>query len=255
MSLVSWAAFHPPWMTYPKGWSELRFAPRGKHPVPMLVLHPVVFGENCAVFIFSHGNAEDLGYLHEKMSGFAARHSCIVVAYEYDGYGCTKQEGLQCSEDGCYSCARACYDYVTGTMGIATQRIVLCGHSLGSGPTVHLAREVSPAGYGACILLSPLLSCLAVPARCCALLSCVIGDMFDNAAKIHRVTQPLLIIHGSDDAVISSRHSTALHALAPHSSLHIIQGAGHNNLFSAEHGLEVHAFIEFFLKRTRLSSA
>ena len=82
------------------------------------------------------------------------------------------------------------------------------------------------------------------------MLSCLVGDMFDNASKIHRVTGPLLIIHGANDAIISSSHGAALHALAPHSSLHIIQGAGHNDLFSPAHGLEVNCYIEFFLKHT-----
>lgn len=67
-----------------------------------------------------------------------------VLAVEYRGYGASLAAG-PASEEGIYADARAAWRYLTTSMGVAPERILLYGWSFGSAPATKLASEV-PAG-------------------------------------------------------------------------------------------------------------
>jgi len=154
---------------------------------------------NRHVVIFSHGNAEDIGYAEpslQELHGFGVD----VVAYDYRGYG--HSEGKP-SERGTYRDIEAVYNYVRRTD--PQQGIVVMGRSLGGGPSTELARVKPVAGL---ILESTYTSILDVVKLGW------LGKIYHNLGKIADVDCPVFIVHGDRDQVIPFEHSVKLHARA-----------------------------------------
>src|SRR5215467_14856493 len=170
--------------------------------------------------LVSHGNAEDLGddrfWLEElQRAGFS------VLAYDYEGYGTSEGKPR---EQAAYDDENAAYDYLTQTMKIATDRIIIYGRSVGSGPAVHLAARKPAAGL---ILQSPFVSAFRVLTR----IPLLPFDKFPNYKAIGKVRCPLLIIHGDSDTVIAPWHGRKLYELANEPKKYVpIPGANHNDL-------------------------
>jgi abhydrolase domain-containing protein 17 len=170
--------------------------------------------------LVSHGNAEDLGddryWLEDlRRAGFS------VFAYDYQGYGTSEGKA---SEKGAYDDENAAYDYLTASLKIAPDHIIIFGRSVGSGPAVHLAARRPAAGL---ILQSPFVSAFRVLTR----VPLLPFDKFPNHKEIHRVHCPILIIHGTQDNVIGPWHGQKLFALANEPKHFVgVQGAGHNDL-------------------------
>lgn len=89
--------------------------------------------------LFSHGNAEDIGMFYETFCEFAQQVKVNFLAYDYAGYG--KSSGTP-SEKGCYECIDAAYLFLSETLKIPSQQIVLYGRSVGSGPSCYLAEKL-----------------------------------------------------------------------------------------------------------------
>ena len=170
--------------------------------------------------LVSHGNAEDLGddrfWLEElQRAGFS------IFAYDYEGYGTS--EGKP-GEQAAYDDENAAYDYVTQTLKIATDQIIIYGRSVGSGPAVHVAARKSAAGL---ILQSPFVSAFRVLTR----IPLLPFDKFPNYKDIRNVHCPVLIIHGDSDTVIPPWHGKRLYDLANEPKKFVsIHGADHNDL-------------------------
>ncbi len=85
--------------------------------------------------------------------------------------------------------------------------IVLCGRSIGSGPSVYLAANRNP---GALILISPFKSIRETANSILGFLKYIVAERFRNIEVIEKVTCPLLIIHGQKDNLIPFTHSIEL---------------------------------------------
>src|SRR5215470_9109385 len=170
--------------------------------------------------LVSHGNAEDLGddrpWLEElQRAGFS------ILAYDYEGYGTSDGKP---SEQAAYDDENAAYDYLTQTLKIAPDRIIIYGRSVGSGPAVHLAARKPTAGL---ILQSPFVSAFRVLTR----IPLLPFDKFPNYKNIRNVHCPVLIIHGDSDKVIAPWHGKKLFELANEPKTFVpIPGADHNDL-------------------------
>ncbi len=245
--LVGFLAFRPPTPQY-KAWApDLRWIPRldGRPSIPIVCHSDPSASADSPVLLYSHGNAEDLAVASIRCLRIASLLRCHVVTYEYDGYGVLGTPG-ECSEEACYSAIQACYDYMVKS--IDPTRIVLYGHSLGTGPTVELAHRLSQTSeslYAGCILQSPLESCMRVALP----FSVPWLDMFVNSAKMSALTRPTLFIHGDSDPIISHTHTHSLAALVPDHlcTVHIINEGGHNDLETA-HEREWKPMVESFLR-------
>src|SRR5215467_15450253 len=86
----------------------------------------------------------------------------------------------------------AAYEYLTRELKISSDRIIIYGRSVGSGPAVHLAARMPAAGL---ILQSPFVSAFRVLTR----IPLLPFDKFPNYKEIARVRWPVLIIHGTHD--------------------------------------------------------
>lgn len=95
--------------------------------------------------IYCHGNAETMAtraWIADRLAGLGLD----VLLFDYRGYGLS--EG-RASEEGLARDARAAWRYVVGTRGVAPDRVVLMGHSLGSAVATRLALELERDGPGA----------------------------------------------------------------------------------------------------------
>ena len=170
--------------------------------------------------LISHGNAEDLGddrnwYEDLRIAGFS------VLAYDYEGYGTS--EGKP-SEARAYQDEITAYSYMVTELKTPSDRVIVFGKSVGSGPAVYIAARKPVAGL---ILQSPFTSTFRVLTH----IPILPFDKFPNYKTIRDVHCPVLIIHGTVDSVIGIWHGKELYKLAnePKSNLWV-NGANHNDL-------------------------
>lgn len=205
--------------------------PRGYRDGPEILKVPTADGGSIAALylvnpaatftlLLSHGNAEDLGSVRSLVPGLGSL-GYSVFAYDYRGYGLS--EGTP-SERHVYADIDAAYDYLTTKMGVAPERIVAHGRSLGSGAAVDLAARRPVGGL---VLESPFLSAFRVMTR----VTLVPFDKFRNVDKIGRVRCPVLILHGEADEVVPFWHGRQLFDKAPEPKVFVaIPDAHHNDL-------------------------
>lgn len=185
--------------------------------------------------LFSHGNAEDIGTIEP----FVVRlrdQGLNVLTYDYRGYGTSDGEP---SESNSYSDIEAAYDYLVNDKGIAPEKIILHGRSLGGAVSADLAKRRKVGGL---ILESTFTSAFRV----------VTGyrilpfDRFESLNKIGDVHCPLLVIHGTDDRLIPIHHGKELFEAAnePKKALWV-EGAGHNDLFYTDREGYLNTIVSF----------
>lgn len=169
--------------------------------------------------LYSHGNAEDLGIIqpvleHLNQLGFS------VFAYDYRGYGTSQGKP---TERGSYQDIRAAYTYLTQTLKIPPNQIILYGRSVGGGPSLDLAREISIA---ALVTENTFISAL----RVVTWIPVFPFDKFNNIGKIKEIKAPVLIFHATLDEMIPFIHGQKLYQVANEPKKFVpIEGLGHND--------------------------
>jgi len=176
--------------------------------------------------LFAHGNAGTAPGRLPRAALFLQRLDVDVVLYDYRGYG---QSSGAPSEEGTYTDARAVYDWLR-QRGVAAERIVLFGESLGCAVSIQLALD---RPVRAVILEAPFLSVRAMAKRLLPWLPLgpLLRTRYDNQAKIGRVAAPVFIVHGSDDELIPQEQGAALFAAAREPKRFLsVPGAHHNDV-------------------------
>ena len=170
--------------------------------------------------LFSHGNGEDLESVRPLARAFRNR-GVSVLAYDYPGYG---RSSGHASEKGVYAAIDACYRYLTEERGLAPDRIVLYGRSLGSGPSTDLAAREPVGGL---FLEGGFVSAFRVLTR----VRLLPWDKFENERKLSQVSCPVLVIQGERDEVVGYWHGPRLFAAAGEpKTFWSVERAGHNDL-------------------------
>jgi uncharacterized protein len=170
--------------------------------------------------LFCHGNASDISYVD-----YIARYKLFtnlglnVLTFDYRGFG--ESDGKP-SEAGLYKDVMASYNYLTIIRHIQQERIIIYGHSLGTGVAIDLATRV-PA---ACLVVEAGFRSIPetahqmypfIPMRL------LVRNKFMSIDKIDRITMPKLFIHSSEDEINPISEGRALYAkaLQPKSFLEI----------------------------------
>jgi abhydrolase domain-containing protein 17 len=134
---LSTLIFQPPVVSYAHAKKHIIWLNTAKHTqIPAFYIDR----KSALVILFSHGNAEDIGMIYEWFCEFTRELNVNLLAYDYNGYG--KANGKP-TEQGCYDCIDAAYEFLTDTMKISPNNIVLYGRSIGSGPSCYLAERLS----------------------------------------------------------------------------------------------------------------
>ncbi len=173
--------------------------------------------------LYFHGNSGTL-------SGRAERFAIILesgfglYAPGYRGYA--GADGVP-SEAAFVADALVHFDRLAATV----DTVVLHGESLGTGVAAVVAERRDAA---ALILEAPYTAAVDIAAASYPWLpvSILMHDQFRTRERIAAVTEPVLIVHGSDDALIPVAHGKAIHALAGEpKDLAILDGVGHSELW------------------------
>ncbi|KAG6739877.1 hypothetical protein POTOM_057495 [Populus tomentosa] len=139
--------------------------------------------------LYSHGNAADLGQMHELFIELRAHLRVNIMSYDYSGYGASSGKP---SEFNTYYDIEAVYNCLKKDYGIKQEDLILYGQSVGSGPTLHLASRLQK--LRGVVLHSAILSGIRV---LCPVKMTFWFDIYKNIDKIRLVSCPVLVIHVS----------------------------------------------------------
>ncbi len=191
--------------------------------------------------LFSHGNAEDIGLAQtffEELyeSGFS------VLAYDYRGYGTSDGNP---SEENAYEDAESAYRYLTESLNVPAEKIIIHGRSLGGAVSIDLASKQKCGGL---IVESSFVSAFRVMTG----YKIFPFDKFESISKIKDVNCPILFIHGKKDTLIPFWHTEKLLEEAK-SKTHTfwIEDAGHNDVFLKAQDDYLKAIKDFSQKLTK----
>lgn len=179
------------------------------------------------VILFFHGNGDSvLGSVVSVRTLVAAGYGAVLP--EYRGYN--GNPGTP-SEQGLYTDARAARAWMAAN-GIAPDRTVVIGYSIGTGIAAQIALEIKPR---ALVLVAPYASLPHVIAAHFPWIPAglLASDRFDTAAKIARIGCPVLLVHGDRDGTIPAAESALLEAGRPDATRIVFPGVGHEVIFTA----------------------
>lgn len=214
--------------------------PRGFEEVPVpdgtFFLWSRAEGDGPVVVHF-HGNGEQVGHLGWLGAEFKQR-GVSFAAVEYPGY---PGAGGSPSEASLLAAAEAALRELE-RRGVARERLILEGQSVGTGVAVAMAAK----GWGRkLVLLSPYTALPDVAARAFGWLPVrvLMRDRFDSASRAADVKVPVLIIHGTDDEVISFALGKELSGRFTNAKFLEVPGAHHNDLWEQPQTAAVFDFV------------
>jgi fermentation-respiration switch protein FrsA (DUF1100 family) len=189
------------------------------------------------ILLYFHGNAEIISWQPKRFQTLVSDGTGLL-AVSYRGYGGSTGEpteiGLHLDAEAAYAFAAARY---------AAERIVVWGHSIGTGVAVALAAE---RPIGKLILEAPFTSTADLAARIFPIVPVrlLMKDQFRSDELISRVKAPVLIMHGARDDVIPITFGERLYQLvrSPKKFVRFADG-GHIGLDAQGAMQAVHAFL------------
>ena len=198
--------------------------------IPILKITPLFHLSIC--LIFCGGNSGDLGTTFFECYEMSLKFNCIIITFEYPGYGICKDEEIKESEF--YKRIQIVYNYVINTLNFKPQNIILCGFSLGTGIVFDLAcrKEYPVAGL---ILISPILSIVRTFYN---IKKTKYFDLFNNCDKVKNLRIKTLFIHGNCDTIVPYIHGRILAELMHKEYLYdflTVKGSNHNDIFKKKH--------------------
>ncbi|KAJ6673364.1 ALPHA/BETA-HYDROLASES SUPERFAMILY PROTEIN [Salix viminalis] len=159
--------------------------------------------------LYSHGNAADLGQMHELFIELRAHLRVNIMSYDYSGYGASSGKP---SEFNTYYDIEAVNNCLKKDYGIKQEDLILYGQSKLRGVVLH----------------SAILSGIRV---LCPVKMTFWFDIFKNIDKIRLVSCPVLVIHGTNDDIVDLSHGKRLWELAREKYDPLwVKGGGHCNL-------------------------
>ena len=176
--------------------------------------------------LFFHGNAGNISHRINYLKMFE-RLGYNTLLFDYRGYG---QSSGAPSESGTYLDAQAAWRYLTETQGIAVERIVLFGESLGGAVAAWLAAREKP---GLLVLASTFTSVPDMAAEIYPFLPVrwIARFQYNTLESLQSVTCPVFIAHSPDDDIVPFAQSQRLLEAAPEPKEFLFLHGGHNTGF------------------------
>lgn len=196
--------------------------------------------------LYSHGNAENLLTCAQFVRELSERLETDVVAWDYSGYGLNKSDRFERSPEGVNLTLKTVYDHVTGELGYAPDRVILWGFSLGSGPSVALAAQLSQSQRppAALVLFGAYASILdLVKEHTSPEVASLFTERWDSKRNIKAVACPILLLHGQNDGLIPARHAEILRAANPKAKKILFPNCGHTKFGFADCVMHVRKFL------------
>ena len=186
-------------------------------------------------FLYLHGNAGNISGRSDRF-GKILSGGYGLLALSYRGY---PGSGGAPSEAAFISDGVSAYDWLNER----ADRIVVYGESIGTGVAVPVAAERDPF---AVVLEAPLSAAVDMARDQYPWLpvSLLMKDQFRSRDRVGRISEPLLIVHGTNDNVVPISQGRDLFAHAGgEKELQVIEGAGHGDLWDKGLWPTVDAFV------------
>ena len=196
--------------------------------------------------LFFHGNAGNISHRLESLRIFH-RLGLSVLIIDYRGYG--RSTGRP-SEEGTYEDALAAWRHLVDERGVAPDRLVLFGRSLGGAVATWLAAERSPRGL---IIESTFRSVPDLAAELYWFLPVrrLARIEYPVEALLGSIQLPVLVVHSREDEIIPFRHGEALYSAHPGQTRFLELRGGHNTGF-LDSGRDYIEGLETFLHKLGL---
>ena len=181
--------------------------------------------------LFCHGNAGNISGRLDRSLLLHSKLGLDVFFFDYRGFG--RSVGRP-SEEGTYRDAVAAHRYLVEERGIARERLILHGESLGAAVAIELSLRKDAA---ALVLEAPFTSIADMVRVAYPLLTpftSFVRTRYDNLKKIPEVSLPLLLFHGRRDPVVPFEQGEALFRAAREPKTFVaVENAGHADSFLA----------------------
>jgi pimeloyl-ACP methyl ester carboxylesterase len=159
-----------------------------------------------------------------------------VLAVEFSGYGLYKTSGpgeQQIKED-----SEIIMEYLTKSVGVRQEDIILFGRSMGTGPATHLSAEYNAYSL---LLMSPYTSIKDVSrslfGRFSFMITPLVYERFRNIDTIKNSRCPVFFLHGMKDKLIPHSHSLELNNHCPSVSFMQLPKDMDHNVFDFDEDL------------------
>lgn len=202
-------------------------------------------GPDAPWVLISHGNYGNIGYGGRPQFYAWFRDLGVnLLAYDYRGFGAS--DGVP-SEAGVYADADAAYRYLKDSLHVPASRIVLFGHSLGTGVTIEIARHEPAAGM---IAEDAYTSVANRGQEAFPLLpiKLIARSRFASIDKVGALRLPKLFLHARNDRTIPIEHGRKVFAAAAEPKQFVELNSGHADGYSADRATYYNA-IDAFIRR------
>lgn len=195
-------------------------------------LIPAAAGDTTSIWMLvCHGNLGNIGYGQRPEFYSMMRDLGInILAFDYRGFGASDGEPF---EEGLYEDAEASWRFLRDSLDVDPAKIIIFGHSLGSGVAIDLASRVEAAA----LIVEGAYTSVAdrgqelypwLPVRLVA------SERFPSIAKIARVKVPKLFLHSPADAVIPFEHGRRLFEASTDPRVFVPVEGGHENAYKVD---------------------
>ncbi|CAN8069529.1 unnamed protein product [Agarophyton chilense] len=220
------------------------FEDRLKHPNQLAVL-------------FLHGNSGNRAFPPKRimmLQVLRAHLHAHVVTFDYSGFGDSSGSP---SEEALSSDARNMFKWLNDRLH-SSSTIIVYGQSLGTFAAVDLAANLGsqrvqrtcllildapPASLIEAVMSHPIAFPFRILPNMRAFLRLCLDEKLDSASKIALVKLPTLILHGTDDRMITVEQGRYLYECAKKGGVDVhfeeFETCGHNNVSSAPNYLKV----------------
>uniref|UniRef100_A0A0N4Z970 Hydrolase_4 domain-containing protein n=1 Tax=Parastrongyloides trichosuri TaxID=131310 RepID=A0A0N4Z970_PARTI len=183
------------------------------------------------LIILSQPNSSDIGsgmLTDPNFVDIADYLNLDVLVYDYSGFGLSQSKP---GEKELFANIDAVYEYAVNGLKYQPKDIILLGFSIGTAVSVYLASRIKDiAGV---ILLAPFTSLLRVLFHKPKEVKTNIIDQFVTVDRIQKIKSKTLIIHGTNDSMVSIKHSIILFSKLKNPSKPLwLQGATHQSIYS-----------------------
>ncbi len=179
------------------------------------------------IVYFLHGNSRGIDYGPVHFGNMFHEMGLSLFAVEYRGF-CI-MTNFKTTENSTYEDAEAGINYIINNLGIPATNIIVVGHSLGGGVATEIAKRykikalILFATFTSIDESTETVSTYYVPGEWFA------ESKYDNLAKIDKIEDPVMFIHGTDDTRLKYQFSVELYNKAKEpKKLFTIQNGKHS---------------------------
>jgi pimeloyl-ACP methyl ester carboxylesterase len=198
------------------------------------------------LILYSHGNAEDLLTSYQFLRELSTNLKMDVITWDPSGYGLNEVDKFERTAEGINLSLQTILEHFASDQGYKISNIILWGYSLGTGPSTHLAAQLSQKKTppAALVLFGAYSSILDVVKDVTGKdMSKWFHERWNTKEIIPSVLAPILLMHGQNDSLINVNHANLLHSRALNAKLIIMPQSGHATMPYGECIKEVKRFL------------